>query len=135
MGKLASAQFAGTLAEAFDLIGSTIINGILYGIAVALYFFHARLLYPQFKGTHQQKPKKFTFVYASVMMGCGTILLALTARVNQLAYINHRDFPGGPMVYQKKRLFAQPVGFVYSTCNVALDLLTMGIQLSLLTLL
>lgn len=119
------------LPETFDLIGSTIINGVLYGIALALYSFCARLFYPQLKGLQQQRHVIFMFAYASVVMLCGTIFISLTARVNQLTYVIHRNFPGGPMAYQGGYLSAQPTGFVYSTCSVCLDLLTMGIQVSL----
>ncbi len=88
------------LLETFDLISSTTILGAFYGIAFTLYCLCARLLYLQLRERNQQRQARFTLVIISLTLLCTTIYLALNARIIQLAYINHSDFPGGPLAYE-----------------------------------
>lgn len=120
------------LYEAANLIGSTTINGALYGIAFALYILCVRSLYPQFKNADQQRRALFTFAYTSVVVICGLIFVALVTQITQLSYVVHRKFPGGPTAYEAEYLFTQPIGITVGAFSVVVDLLTLGVQVSLL---
>ncbi|KAF9447027.1 hypothetical protein P691DRAFT_823347 [Macrolepiota fuliginosa MF-IS2] len=117
------------LWESLDLISSTTINGVLYGIALSLYVLASRALYPQLKISGQQKHAVFMFVYTSLVMTCGVILLVLSMRRVQLAYIDHNTFPGEPFEYLKAYSYSQPVGIGEAVFNLVNDVLTLGIQI------
>lgn len=120
-----------SLFEAFDLIGNTTIVGVLYGITFVLYCLCARPLYLKL----QRRPEEggrawFSLGYISLLFLYTTILLAVNARVIQLAYIDHPDFPGGPLGYEG--LASNPGISSYSAVANILDLIvkvsTMAIQ-------
>ncbi|KAF9443154.1 hypothetical protein P691DRAFT_764551 [Macrolepiota fuliginosa MF-IS2] len=117
------------LWEDLDLISSTTINGVLYGIALSLYVLAARSLYPQLKDLHQRRRAIFIFVYTSVVMICGIIFLALATRGAQLSYIDHNTFVGEPIEYQVTYLFSLPAGIAEDIFSTMIDILTLGIQI------
>ncbi|KAF9443155.1 hypothetical protein P691DRAFT_788418 [Macrolepiota fuliginosa MF-IS2] len=117
------------LWEDLDLISSTTINGVLYGIALSLYVLAARSLYPQLKDLHQRRRAIFIFVYNSVVMICGIIFLALATRGAQLSYIDHNTFVGEPIEYQVTYLFSLPAGIAEDIFSTMIDILTLGIQI------
>src|SRR5689334_20733194 len=88
------------LTETFDLIGSTTILGVFYGIAFTLYCLCARSLYLQLQEPNKQRQTRFTLGWMTLLLFCATIYLALNAGIGQLAYIRHADFPGGPVSYE-----------------------------------
>lgn len=114
-------------AEALDLIGLTTVSGALYGIIFGLYCLCARSLYLQLKVPHQKKQSMFTLAYASLVVISGLFILAANTRKIQLAYVNHADFPGGPLNYEA--VFGhQSLALAGIVFAVVVDLLTMGIQ-------
>ncbi|KAF9444351.1 hypothetical protein P691DRAFT_807512 [Macrolepiota fuliginosa MF-IS2] len=117
------------LFESLDLIASTTIGGLLWGIAFTLYTFCALSLYPQLKKPHQRRQARFTFIYSSVVMTCGIMFLAATTWITQQAYIYHSDFPSGPIEYETFYLRVQPIGILEIIFSVALDFLTLAIQI------
>ncbi|KAF9447209.1 hypothetical protein P691DRAFT_671958 [Macrolepiota fuliginosa MF-IS2] len=115
--------------DAVNLIASTTVLGVLYGITLALYSLSVRSLYLQLGGHwRQHKQTIFTLAHASLAMICATVVLTLASRVVQLAYVNHSDFPEGPYVYEAIYLNPQPVGYLGNIFSVMADFLTMGIQ-------
>ncbi|KAF9443741.1 hypothetical protein P691DRAFT_778695 [Macrolepiota fuliginosa MF-IS2] len=115
--------------ERLDLISLTTLNGLLYGIALSLYILSARLFYPQLKHPHERRHVMFMFAYASMVMICGIIFLALTTWVVQLAYIDHNTSLGAAMEYEGTFLFSQPGGIAVKSFNITIDALTLGIQI------
>ncbi|KAF9442904.1 hypothetical protein P691DRAFT_809760 [Macrolepiota fuliginosa MF-IS2] len=118
------------LFKSLDLVASTTIGGLLWGIALSLYTLCTLSLLPQIQGLnhHDQQQAIFTLVYSSVVMICGILFLAATTWVTQQAYVYHNDFPGGPIEYKTLYLHAQPVGVIGIVFSVTLDLLTIAIQ-------
>ncbi len=96
---MASSESTMLLEETFDLIGSTAISGTLYGITFVLYCLCAQSLYLQFQTTDKRRQTWFTLGYVTLLVLCATVGLVLYARIAQLDYIDHSDFPGGPLVY------------------------------------
>ncbi len=88
------------LWKALDLIGCTTILGVSYGIAFILYCLCAQPLYSQLQKPDQRPQARFTLTYISLLLFQAIGLLALNARMIQLAYINHADFPGWPMAFE-----------------------------------
>ncbi len=113
--------------EAFDLIGSTTILGILYGITFTLYCLFCRSLYLQ-RG-------KFTLGYTSLLLFCTTTYLALSVHMIRLTYVNHDRLPEGSSAYQEP-LYGSPI----DSCEAAkavfgtiVEVLAMAIQVSSLS--
>ncbi|KAF9444352.1 hypothetical protein P691DRAFT_778320 [Macrolepiota fuliginosa MF-IS2] len=117
------------LFESLDLIASTTIGGLLWGIAFTLYIFCVLSLYPQLKKPHQRRQAQLTLVYSSVVMICGIMFLATTTWITQQAYIYHNDFSAGPIEYETLYLRVQPIGILGIIFSVALDFLTLAIQI------
>ncbi len=115
--------------EALDLIGSTTILGVSYGIALTLYFLCARSLYLQLQVPDKRRQARFTLAYISILLFCATCILAMNTRIDQLAYTNHADFLGGPLEYEA--LYNPTNNFIY-IADAILDLIVetslMGIK-------
>ncbi|KAF9447204.1 hypothetical protein P691DRAFT_671935 [Macrolepiota fuliginosa MF-IS2] len=120
------AQAKSSLTEALDLIGSTTINGILCGMAFALYCLCAWSLYPQLRVPDQRKQAALTLIYTSLVILCELAIVALTTSVIRLVYIDHD--PGGLLNHEKVVPGGQRIAF-FSTSSVALDFLTFGVQM------
>ncbi len=117
--------------EAFDLISCTTIIGVSYGIALKLYCLCACSLYLQLREPDTGRQAKFTLGFISLLLFCTAIILALNSRVIQLAYVNHADFPGGPLEYEDSYTPTIKIyGAVGSTIDLVVEVLTMAIQVS-----
>ncbi len=117
------------LLEALDLIGNTTVLGVSYGIAFTLYFLCAQSLYPQLHKPDRRRQTQFTLGYISLLMFCATGVLALNARIIQLAYINHTDFPGGPLEYEGNYYTSSgSLSLACNTLDFTIEVLTMAVQ-------
>ncbi|KAF9440002.1 hypothetical protein P691DRAFT_768456 [Macrolepiota fuliginosa MF-IS2] len=58
------------LIEDVNLISETAINGLLYGIALSLFFLSVKSLYLQLKDPHLQRQAIFMLGYTSVVIIC-----------------------------------------------------------------
>ncbi|PPR06694.1 hypothetical protein CVT24_013027 [Panaeolus cyanescens] len=90
---------ADILAEALDLISTTTINAVTYGVALTLYILCMYALYHQLSSGRQKRQAIFNTVYITVLFATGTVYLAVNSRETQLAFVNNRNFPGGPSAY------------------------------------
>lgn len=119
------------LYEAFDLLSSTTILGVLYGIAFTLYCHCARLLCLQLSNPGRRKQARFSLAYISLILICGTAYLALVARFMQLAYIDHANDPGGPRGFKVSYNSTTEIyGAAIGIFDLAVEVLTMAIQVS-----
>ncbi|KAF9443087.1 hypothetical protein P691DRAFT_680251 [Macrolepiota fuliginosa MF-IS2] len=119
------------LFESLNLVASTTIGGLLWGIALSLYTLCTLSLLPQIRAKNHQDRRQavFTFVHTSLVMTCGILFLTATTWITQQAYIYHNDFAGRPIEYEILYLHALPVGIVSIVFSVALDFLTIAIQI------
>ncbi|KAF9444353.1 hypothetical protein P691DRAFT_645849, partial [Macrolepiota fuliginosa MF-IS2] len=117
------------LYEEIDLVSSTAITGLLYGIALSLYVLSSRSLYPQLKVPDQRRHAIFMSVYTSVVMICGIMYFALTVLGDRLAYIDHNTSIGEPLDYLEIFDFTQPSGITLNIFGLLIDVLTLGIQI------
>ncbi len=117
------------LYEALDLIGSTIILGVSYGVAFTLYCLCAQSLYSQLHKPDQRRQTQFTFGYISFLLFCATSILALSGRIIQLAYINHGNSPGGPFAFEGERnSITTSLSLAGNVLELTIEVLTMTIQ-------
>ncbi|KAF9442698.1 hypothetical protein P691DRAFT_680931 [Macrolepiota fuliginosa MF-IS2] len=116
------------LTEDVDLISATTINGLLYGIALSLFFLSVQSLYPQLKSPHLWGQAIFMLGYTSVVMICGIIYLTLVTQMGQLSYIDHNTSLGELLGYEIF-LLGQPIEVAQTIFNIIVDIMTLGIQL------
>lgn len=111
------------------LISSTVIHGIFYGVIFTLYVLCARSLYLELQKPDKQRQARFSLSYVSFLFFCATASLVVNTRSGQLVFINHTDFPGGPLAYVG---LYNPTTNLYWTLNSVLELIievfTMVIQ-------
>lgn len=115
--------------EAFDLNSSTTVVGFLYGIIFTLYFLCTWSLYLELQRLDKRRQAKFSLGYISLLFVCATVLLAVNARMIQVAYLDHPDFPGGPLYYE---FSSNPTTNSYQAIggilSLIIEVLTMAIQ-------
>ncbi len=119
------------LLEAFDLISCTTVPGVVYGVTFMLFCLCARLLYLELQVPARRKEARFNLFnlgFISVQLCFATIYVALNARTIQLAYIDHADFPGGPVAYEL--LANVPYVVAAGIFNLPLQTLKIAIQVS-----
>lgn len=117
------------LLESFDLISCTTVLGAFYGITFSLYCLCARPLYLKLQNPEKRRQARFSFGYISFLFFCATSVFALNARIIQLAYVDHADFPGGPFAYEVS--YSSAITRYQATAtvlNFIIQVLTMAIQ-------
>lgn len=115
--------------ESVDLIGSTTISGIFYGIAFSLYCLCAHFLYrSQTTKPFHRKYIIFSLIHASALIILATIYLALATRTIELSFIHNKNFPGGPVAHQEQVLSSQPILYLSIAASFLIGILTLGIQ-------
>lgn len=119
------------LDEALDLIGCTTILGVSYGIAFSLYCPCAWSLYLKIRQPDKRYQAGSTLGYITLLFFCATAYLSMNVRVIQLAYINHADFPGGPLRYEGSFDSATiPYDGAAEILDFVIEVLIMAIQVS-----
>ncbi|KAJ3488752.1 hypothetical protein NLI96_g2607 [Meripilus lineatus] len=84
--------------EQATLDGCVGVASIAYGIHITLFFVCFNLLW-SLKAS-QPKQSYFYLFYITLHFILGTAAIISTLRVNQLAFVDYRDYPGGPGVYE-----------------------------------
>ncbi|PPR08200.1 hypothetical protein CVT24_001387 [Panaeolus cyanescens] len=85
--------------DGVKLIAGTTTNDVAYGVVLTLYFMCMNVLIEKYReGTHRKR-SLISGAYITVMFAAGTFYCAVNARESQLAYVDDRNFPGGPVPY------------------------------------
>lgn len=117
------------LLETFDLLSCTTIFGAFYGVTFSLYCLCARPLYLKLQNPEKRRQAGFLLLYISFLFFCVTGVFALSARIIQLAYVNHADYPGGPFAYEISYSPAiDPYQVTADILDFIIEVLTMAIQ-------
>lgn len=117
------------LFESLDLITSTTVLGVLYGIAFALYCLCTYSLYLQLQKPDRRRRAIFLLGYTSLLLFCATVILVLNARMIKVTYVNHADFPGGPLAYENSYNSTTMLNVaVGSSLGLIVEVLTVAIQ-------
>ncbi|KIJ65463.1 hypothetical protein HYDPIDRAFT_88626 [Hydnomerulius pinastri MD-312] len=115
------------LNDSVNLIGSTTINGVAYGIMFT--FYGICVHYTIHKTQRADRRRAWLYLaYMSVMFALGTLYTASNARTIQLAYVNHRLFEAGPAVYDDL-IYPKPVSIFGSASDVILSIMTSALML------
>ncbi|KAG1764890.1 hypothetical protein EV702DRAFT_1204815 [Suillus placidus] len=87
---------------------STVVSAVAYGIDVALYFMCFHLLFQQIITRTNYKQPLFLLIYITVSFILGTLFIASLADFTQLAFIQDRNYPGGPNAFEND-MFSIPI--------------------------
>lgn len=119
------------LLEALDVISSTTFQGAFYGITLTLYCLCARSLLLNLQTPDKQRRAQFSLFYISFLFFCITGSFAVNGRLIQVVYINHANFPGGPLEYEVSyNSTIDSNDLTGSILNCIIDVLTSAIQVS-----
>lgn len=110
----------------------TILGCISYGGEAMLFGVCFHLLLMQYKRTREQK-NLWLLCYILLLIVLGSLFLASSVIVTELAFINHRDFVGGPGTWQEVN-FALPVNIMGNVALVLSSFITDGLLVCLLLL-
>jgi hypothetical protein len=87
-------------AEKAWLAGS-IMTGVGYGVVLALFWLCLRSLWYRTRVKDADYTRNYFFlVYVCVMFTLGTLFIGSNSQFTQLAFINDRNFPGGPSAWE-----------------------------------
>ncbi|VDC04348.1 unnamed protein product [Peniophora sp. CBMAI 1063] len=87
---------AATIFLERTFLAGDLICGLGYGIQLVLYAACARYLWSQ---RHSRRHALFLLAYTTFVFFVETIFVGVQARTVQLAYIDNRNYPGGPWTY------------------------------------
>jgi len=116
--------------EVFDFNSSSAVVSFLYGIIFTLYCLCSWPLYHQLRIPDKRRQAKFSLGYITLLFACSTILVGLNIRMIQLAYLNHSDFPGGPLLWEFSHdPFTSAFQAIGGIVTLIIEGLTMAIQI------
>ncbi|KAG7100299.1 hypothetical protein E1B28_002074 [Marasmius oreades] len=96
------------LNDSVNLIGSTTICGVSYGVALTLLLVCAITFR---RNLRNSRAGLYQMLYISFMFILGTIYIASNARTMELSYVLNRNYPGGPAQYSYY-IYSQPITIV-----------------------
>lgn len=112
------------LAEKGWLQG-TVVSAVAYGIDVALYFMCFNLLFRQMNRTNYKKHLPLLTLITLVFI-LSTLFMAALANFTQLAFIQYRNYPGGPNAFENN-MFGIPVDNLGNACGLISMILADGL--------
>ncbi|KAG1784698.1 uncharacterized protein HD556DRAFT_1462771 [Suillus plorans] len=110
------------LAEKGWLQG-TVVSAVAYGIGVALFFMCFHLLFRQMNRTNYKKLLPF-LIYITTTFILSTLFMAALADFTQLAFIQYRNYPGGPSAFENLSI---PMDNITDVCGVLTMILSDGL--------
>ncbi|KAG2154512.1 uncharacterized protein EDB93DRAFT_1320132 [Suillus bovinus] len=103
------------LAEKGWLQG-TVVSAVAYGIDVALFFMCFHLLWLHTNRTNYKKQLPL-LIYITTIFILSTLFMASLANFTQLAFIQDRNYPGGPNAFENT-MFGIPVDNLGNACGL-----------------
>ncbi len=118
--------------EAVDLISSTTIGAVLYGIVFALYCLCAWASFLQLQEPDRRRQAIFSLTHTSLVVLCGMGVVAVDTHFIKESYVDNASYPGGPQMYEGSVAVHQPYSLLGSLLDTITVALTMAIPVSLL---
>lgn len=87
------------LNDEVNLIGSSVTCGAAYGAILPLFCICAYELCLQVRKPNHRRQSLINLGCISLLLVLSTLYIASNAYTTQLAYVNNRNYPGGPALY------------------------------------
>jgi len=95
-----------------------LLAAVAYGVEFTLFVMSFYLLLQQWRfGKTSKKINVFLLTYITVMFILSTLFYAANAQFTQLAFIDNRDFPGGPNQFEQV-MFSIPIDELGNVCAI-----------------
>ncbi|KAF5344957.1 hypothetical protein D9756_011504 [Leucocoprinus leucothites] len=94
--------------EAIDFVSTTTIQAIFYGIGFTLYCMCQRMLYRDFRKGHRPRHTMVLFFHSLLVLVVASTILVILTQTTLLAYLDHNDSVGDPVLYEDGLLPAKP---------------------------
>jgi len=107
-----------TIAQIFveeTFLQGALLSNILYGVELTLFLICFTLLWRQINQSNKRRQLSL-LAFVTVIFILGTLFMGSAAKFTQLAFIEDRNYPGGPGAYEPA-IFSIPVG---KTGNISL---------------
>ncbi|KAG2123756.1 hypothetical protein DEU56DRAFT_829078 [Suillus clintonianus] len=118
-------ESSNTLLAEKGWLQGTVVSAVAYGIGVALYFMCFHLLFRQMTRTNYRKHLPL-LMHITVTFILSTLFMAALANFTQLAFIQDRNYPGGPNAFEDD-MFGIPVDNLGNVCGLIAMLLSDGL--------
>ncbi|KAF5344954.1 hypothetical protein D9756_011503 [Leucocoprinus leucothites] len=96
--------------EAVDFVSTTTIQSVFYGIGFTLYCMCQQMLYRDFRKGDRPKHTMVLFVHSFLIIVVASMTLVIFTQTTLLAYLDHNDSVGGPILYEDGLLPVKPPG-------------------------
>ncbi|KAG2341050.1 hypothetical protein BDR05DRAFT_914832 [Suillus weaverae] len=118
-------ESSATLLAEKGWLQGTVVSAVAYGVDVALYFMCFHLLLRQMNRTNYKKHLPL-LMYITTTFILSTLFMAALANFTQLAFIQYRDYPGGPNAFENN-MFGIPVDNLGNVCGFLTMILSDGL--------
>ncbi|KAH7903033.1 hypothetical protein BJ138DRAFT_1168621 [Hygrophoropsis aurantiaca] len=102
--------------------------GVVYGVVVVLFVVCFYRLWERIRTKRREASTNFMLLYLISVFGFATVVFATNSKFVQLAFINNRDYPGGPGAYTNA-MFSIPVNLVSSIAYLLANWCATGLML------
>lgn len=93
-----------------------LLSNIAYGVELTLFVMCFTILVRQLN-RFNYKRQMFLLIFISVIFVLGTVFMGAQAKFTQMAFIEYRNFPGGPSAYENAE-YSVPVDEIANVCFI-----------------
>ncbi|TFK40274.1 hypothetical protein BDQ12DRAFT_734277 [Crucibulum laeve] len=119
-------EFPGQLFQERTWLEGAILLGVAYGVELTVFCMSFHLLFQQTTRSNLNKNGPL-MLYISALFILGTLFMASAARMTQLAFIDNRNYPGGPAQFEVD-MFSIPVDNLGNVAFVIANWLADGLM-------
>ncbi|KAG2154463.1 uncharacterized protein EDB93DRAFT_1327010 [Suillus bovinus] len=116
-------ESSATLLAEKGWLQGTVVSAVAYGIDVTLFFMCFHLLFRQMNSKNYKKQLPL-LVYITITFILSTLFMAALADFTQLAFIQYRNFPGGPSAYEN---VSMPIDNLSDICGFLTMIMSDGL--------
>lgn len=133
MGKFTPDEPAAVIFAEKAWLQGALLAAVAYGaeitlFSMCLYLLIRRHLY----GTNHKRTNMILLIYITIMFILSTLFYASNAQFTQLAFIDNRNFPGGPNTYEQI-MFSIPIDELGNVCAIMTTWLADALLVSLVS--
>lgn len=112
----APGETAATIYAEETWLQGNLLSNIAYGAELVLFVMCAHVLTQQISRFHRTR-EMVLLAFVSVIFTLGTLFMGAQAKFTQQAFIENRNFPGGPAAYEEV-MYSDPVDEIANVCFI-----------------
>lgn len=107
---------AATIYAEETWLQGNLLSNIAYGVELTLFVMCFWILARQTKRSNCKR-QLFLLSFISIIFTLGTVFMGAQAKFTQQAFIEYRNFPGGPSAYEEV-MYSNPVDEIANVCFI-----------------